>query len=198
MFRFLLSIALFAFLVTGCLNVSGDAESPVTSGSLDTTEAGRAALLIGPLNPQICEAVLASPPSTHTLELQALTETVQDGDPQIDSMCAAIYETSAVDGSFLTVALVQFDSGAPAIARYDLLRAALIALDHLVSEINNADDGLLDWFSAGIDADGIGRTTVLRLKSWVISISTGPTNAESPWNRDDLLLIGESIVRRGQ
>ncbi len=198
MFRFLAPLAFVALLVTACIDLSGEGSEPNTSGSLDTTEAGRAALLTGPLNPETCEEVLADPPSSYTLQLQALTASAQGGSPRLETMCAAIFQTSAADGSFLTMALIRFDSLDPAIARYNLLKAALIALDHPISEIDNANDDLLDWFAARIDSDGIGQTTVLRLNNWVLSISIGPTIAESTWNTDDLLLIGESIIRRAQ
>ncbi len=129
MFRFLAPLAFVALLVTACIDLSGEGSEPNTSGSLDTTEAGRAALLTGPLNPETCEEVLADPPSSYTLQLQALTASAQGGSPRLETMCAAIFQTSAADGSFLTMALIRFDSLDPAIARYNLLKAALIALE---------------------------------------------------------------------
>ena len=37
-------------------------------------------------------------------------------------------------------------SDAGAIARYELMKEALVAVGHPVSELNSADDRQLDWF----------------------------------------------------
>jgi hypothetical protein len=39
---------------------------------------------------ETCEGVLGSPPPTHTLELQALTDTAQENEQSLESMCAAV------------------------------------------------------------------------------------------------------------
>ena len=67
-----------------------------------------------------------------------------------------------------------------------------------LSEVNSADDNALDWVSALIDRDGIGRTTVLRQENWVMTVSVGPTTTDSPWTTTDIQAIGESIIDRAQ
>lgn len=201
-----ISLIHFVFLMTflvvavvGCtITGTGEAPSPVSSIPLTASDAGLAATSDGPLDPVSCEGVLASPPATHTLELQALTETGQGGSEQIDTMCAAVYQASTPGDPFIAVALIAFDSSAPAVVRYDMLRDVYSSGSYPVSEINNADDGLLDEFSALMDSDGIGRTTVIRHNSWILTISSGPTVAESPWTADDLRIIGRSIIARAQ
>ena len=73
-------------------------------------------------------------------------------------MCSAVFQTSNPGEPFLAVALLKFDSDTPAIAHYELLKDAFVALNHPISEVNSADDGLLDRFSALIDK---GRTRML-------------------------------------
>lgn len=199
MFRYLVLLGSLAFLFSACAtSESGAAPSPIVSIQPSASDAGMAAMSNETINPETCEGVLGAPPSTHTLELQSLTETVQDEVQQISTMCAAVYETSRPGDPFLTVALIKFDSDGPAVARYDLIKDAFVALDHPISEINSSDDGSLDRFSALIDMEGIGRTTVLRQNSWVLTVSIGPTTADSLWTTDDVQLIGESVLARAQ
>lgn len=201
-----ISLLHFVFILTfvivaavGCtLTKSGEAVEPVSSVPLSPSAAGISAMSDGLLDPVSCEGVLGTPPTSHTLELQALTETVQDSAQQINTMCAAGYKSSIPDGPFLVVTLIEFDSVAPAIVRYDMLKNVYSSQDYPISELNNADDSLLDWFSALMDNEGIGRTTVLRLNNWVLTISNGPIIAGSPWTTDDLRIVGESIIRRAQ
>ncbi len=198
MLRYLLLLPLLAIAVSACItSESGEPSEPDVSVPLSASEAGLAALSNEDLDPETCEGVLGSPPSTHRLELQALTETAQGG-PGIDSMCAAVYETSNPGEPFLTVALMKFNSDGAAIARYELLREVFVTQGQPISEVNSADGGLLDRFSALIDSEGIGRMTVLRQSTWVLTVSIGPTTATSLWTTDDVQLIGESIIGRAQ
>ncbi len=189
---------LVAATLSACISSSGEAPSPVSSVPLSTSEAGVAALSSGTLNPDTCQGVLGTPPDTHSLDLQALTTTARRDNQQIDAMCSAVFQTSNPGEPFLAVALLKFDSDTPAIAHYELLKDAFVALNHPISEVNSADDGLLDRFSALIDKDGIGRTTVMRQNSWVLTVSVGPTTTNSLWTTDDIQVIGESIIGRAQ
>ena len=113
-------------------------------------------------------------------------------------MCAAVYETSNPGDPFLSIALIRFDSDDAAEARYELLKDAFVAQGVAISEVDNAAEGLVDRVSALIDRDGIGRMTILRQKSWVLSASVGPTTDDSLWTTVDIQLIGESIIGRAQ
>lgn len=199
MFRFLILLPVLAFAISACItSSSGEAPKPNVSVPLATSAAGASALATGSVDPETCEGVLGSPPATHTLELRSLTQSAQQESQQIEAMCSAVYETSNPGDPFLTIALIKFDSDTPSIERYDLIKSAFTTFGNPISEVNNADDGALDHFSALIDSDGIGRTTVLRQKNWVMTSSNGPTTADSLWTTDDLLVIGESILERAQ
>jgi hypothetical protein len=67
-----------------------------------------------------------------------------------------------------------------------------------ISEVTSADERTADWFSALMDSDGIGRTTVIQLNSWVLTVSNGPTTEDALWTTDDLQFIGESIIARAR
>ncbi len=189
---------LVAMLGTACASGSGAAPDPVVSGAGSTTAAGDAALSTGPLDPLTCQGVLAIPSGTLSLDLQSLTETAQAGGQPIDTMCAAVYETSTPGDPFLTVALINFDGDLSATAHYDLLKAAFVAQGGALSEVDSEDDASMDRISALIDSDGIGRTTVLRKATWVMTISVGPTTSDSPWTATDLEVIGQSILNRAR
>ena len=198
-YRSLSLMLLLAFVISACAtSASGDPPEPVLSGRDSASAAGLAALSTETIDPATCEGVLGSPPSTHTLELQSLTGSGQGGSDRIDAMCAAVYETSNPADPFLTVALIMFDSDGPAVAHYDLLRGAFITQGFAISEVNSAGEGLLDRVSALIDNDGIGRTSVLHQKNWVLTISVGPTMVDSLWTNADIDVIGESIIGRAQ
>ena len=188
-----------AVVVSACAtSESGEAPGPVLSGPGSTSAAGLAALSVEPLDSATCQGVLASPPSSHTLELQSLTDSGQAGNQEIDAMCAAVYETATPGDPFLTVALIQFDSDGPAITHYDLLRGAFVAQGIAISELNSADENLLDSVSGLIDRDGIGRTTVMRQNDWLLTVSVGPTTNDSLWTAGDIQMIGESILSRAR
>ena len=113
-------------------------------------------------------------------------------------MCSAIFDTSTPGDPFLAVALIKFNTDAPAIARYDLLKNVFVTQSVPISEVNSADEATLDRFSGLLDRDGIGRTNVFRQNNWVLTVSNGPTTADSLWTLDDLQIIGESIIGRAQ
>ena len=188
----------FFVLISACATSSGEAPDPVVSGPGPMSAAGAAALSSDPIDPETCQGVLGQPPGTHTLELQSLTDSGQAGSDRIDSMCAAIYKTPTPGDPFLTVALIEFDADGPAAAHYDLLKDVFVAEGVPLSEVNSADDNALDWVSALIDRDGIGRTTVLRQENWVMTVSVGQTTTDSPWTTTDIQAIGESIIDRAQ
>jgi len=96
------------------------------------------------------------------------------------------------------MALINFDDDRAAAARYDLLKAAFVAEGGLLSEVDSAEGASVDRFSMLIDRDGIGRTTVLRETTWVMTISVGPTTTDSPWTATDLEVIGQSILNRAR
>ena len=197
--RRIFTLSLLALVISACVtSTSGEAPDPVFSGPGSTSAAGAAALSSEAIDPATCEGVLGRPPGTHTLELQSLTETGQGGNQQIDAMCAAVFDTTTPGDPFLTVALIRFDSDEPAIAHYDLLKRVFLDQGYPISEVNSTDERLSDRVSALIDNDGIGRTTVLRQNKWVLTISVGPTIAESLWTTADVEVIGESIIDRAQ
>jgi hypothetical protein len=132
------------------------------------------------------------------LELQSLTDSGQGGSENIDSMCAAVYETANPGDPFLTVALIGFSADDAAAAHYDLLKGVFVTQGVAISEVDSAEEDLLDRVSALIDSDGIGRTTVLRQKNWLLTASVGPTTDDSLWTAADIQLIGESIIARAQ
>jgi len=200
LYRRLVLVPLLVLVISSCAitGTSGEAPDPVSSGLGPTSAAGAAALSTGSIDPATCEGVLGPPPQTHTLELQSLTDSGQGGSPRIDSMCAAVYQTSNPGDPFLTVALMRFDGDGPAVAHYDLLKAVFAAEGIALSEVDSTDEGVLDWVSALIDSDGIGRTTVMRQTRWVMTISVGPTTDDSLWTATDVQVIGESIIARAQ
>jgi hypothetical protein len=189
-------LGLLLFGASGCVTTSGEAPDPTQSGGGFTTAAGDAALSSEPIDPLTCQGVLASPTGTHSLKLQSLTESVQADSQGVDTMCAAMYQTSTPGGPFLTVALINFDADRSAAAHYDLLKGAFAAQGIAISEVNSASEGSLDRFSALIDKQGIGRTTGFRKTTWVATVSVGPTTDASPWTARDIEVIGQSILTR--
>ena len=195
--RFSLLLALL-FAISGCSTSSSEPSDPVPSGPASTSAAGAAALSSEPIDPLTCEGVLGRPPDSHTLGLQSLTESGQAGSEGVDAMCSAVYETSTPGDPFLAIALIKFDADGQAAAHCGLLKGVFVAQGIPLSEVNSADEGPLDWVSGLIDREGIGRTTVLRQRNWVATVSVGPTIAASLWTATDILAIGESIIDRAQ
>jgi hypothetical protein len=183
-------------VTSACITSTGDAPDPVISGVGAPTASGDAALSSEPINPLTCEGVLAAPVDTHSLELQALTESGQAGGQEVDAMCSAVYEPSTSGDPFLAVALIDFTADRSAATHYDLLKAAFAADDSVLSEVDSADGDSMDQFSAFVDRDGIGQTTVLRKTDCVVTISVGPTIDASPWTATDIAAVGESILNR--
>ena len=197
--RSLFLMLLLALVISACAtSESGEAPEPDVSGQGSASAAGLSALSTESINPATCEGVLGSPPGTHTLELQSLTDSGQAGSEDIDSMCAAVYETSNPGDAFLTIALIRFNADDAAEAHYDLLKGVFVTQGVAVSEVDSADEGLVVGVSALIDGDGIGRITVLRQRNWVLTVSVGPTTDDSLWTTTDIQLIGESIIGRAQ
>lgn len=198
LFRRLSMLFALFLAISACGGGPGGASDPGSSGPDPTSAAGAAALSSGPIDPETCQGVLGPPPVTHSVELQALTDSGQGGSESIDAMCAAIYRTPNPGDPFLTVALIKFDADGPAAAHFDLLKEVFAADGVPLSQGDAPAEGRLDWVSALMDRDGIGRTTVLHQRNWVMTISVGPTTTDSPWTTADIQAIGESIIGRAQ
>jgi hypothetical protein len=194
-----LAVPILMVVVSACItSESGEAPDGASSFQPSASSAGLAALSDGPLDPATCEGVLGTPPSSHTLEVQSLTDTAQDGNQQIDTMCSALFDTSVAGEPFLAVALIEFDSDDSAIEHYELLKTVFLSENHPISEVNGADENQLDRLSVLIDDAGIGRTTVMRQNDWLVTVSIGPRVEDSLWTTDDVQVIAESIISRAQ
>jgi hypothetical protein len=152
------------------------------------------------VGPNSCAGVLTDKEAEGEGELSlfrdSLTDSVRSSQPQIVSMCSAMYDTSLPGREFMAVVLMQFKSGDSAVDHYELMKSAYMETDDAISELNNSDEGLTDILSILIDQDGIGRTTVMRQREWLVTVSVGPTMAKSPWNVGDIELIGKSVLDR--
>jgi len=186
----------FAAMACTVASESGEASEPVSSAMNPTSEAGAAAVSTAAIDPDTCDGVLAPVSGELSSTTQSLTSSAKANQPQLESMCSAMYDTGVPGREFLAAALMKFDSDASAVAHYELMKSAFAGTDIPISELNNASENLMDQFSALSDRDGIGRTTVMRLKEWVLSISGGPTVAESPWGVGDLEMIGKDVMDR--
>lgn len=189
----------FVFLVSACAvaSESGEAPEPVLSGVPETTAAGTAALS-GAVIPDTCSGVLGEATGTHSRQTESFTSTIQNSGQQIEAMCSASYETQIPGDPFLTITLIKFDSDEPAVERYEMIKEGFLVNDMAISEVNSADEALLDRFSVLIDSDGMGRIATFREKNWSVTVSVGPTMDVSPWNAADINMIGESIADRVQ
>ena len=188
-----------AFAAMACtVSSEGGAPEPVLDPVAATTEAGADAVSVVEIDPLTCAGVLEPAAGDLSLETQSLTDTVKDSQPQVTSMCSAIYETAEVGREFLTIALLQFDSDDSAVAHYELMKSTFIAGGVPISEINSADEGLIDQVSGLMNRDGIWRTDVMRQREWLLSITVGPTMAESPWIVGDIEAIGRGVLERVQ
>jgi hypothetical protein len=200
MFRSIVLMLFVAISVSACAiaSESGGASEPVVSVVNATTEAGSLAISTSAVDPLTCDGVLA--PITGDLELstQAITDSAKSAQPQIVSMCSAMYDSGIAGREFLALALIEFDSADSAVAHYELMKGAFVEAGVPISELNNASDDLIDRVSGLMDSDGVGRTTVMRQKAWVISVSVGPTTAESPWIVGDMEMIGKGVLGRVQ
>gem|GEM_PF-1013055 len=192
-------VALTVFIVGACSS-SGEASEPIQNPPNPTSEAGSSAISAAQIDPNSCAGVLTDKEAEGEGELSlfrdSLTDSVRSSQPQIVSMCSAMYDTSLPGREFMAVVLMQFKSGDSAVDHYELMKSAYMETDDAISELNNSDEGLTDILSILIDQDGIGRTTVMRQREWLVTVSVGPTMAKSPWNVGDIELIGKSVLDR--
>jgi hypothetical protein len=197
MFRFagLMMLVVLTSVIVAC-GSSGEASAPIQIPVNPTTVSGSSAILTEVIDPSSCAGVLAEIEGDLSLFRDSLTDSVQTSQPQIESMCSAMYDTTFPGREFLAVVLIQFDTDDSAVDHYELIKNAYIESEDAISEINNSDERLIDQLSILIDSDGIGRTTVMRQMEWIVTVSVGPTMAESPWNVGDIELIGTSVLER--
>jgi hypothetical protein len=186
-------IALGAYSVA---SDSGGASEPIMSPVAATTEAGSSAVSSIDIDPRTCDGVLSPATGDLSLDTQALTDSAKESQPQVASMCSAIYQSDGSNGEFLTLALMQFDSDESAIEHYELMKSVFVESDVPISEVNSADEGLIDQVSGHMDSDGIGRIDVFRQREWVVSVSVGPKIEDSPWVGGDIGMIGRSVLGR--
>jgi len=147
-------VRLFVAFAVGACSVSsesGGASEPVLDPVAATTEAGSKAVSAMEIDPLTCAGVLELPTGDLLLETQSLTDGVQESQPQVVSMCSAIYETGEVGRDFLAIALMQFDSDDLTVAHYELMKSAFVASGVAISEINSADEGSIDQVSGLMD-----------------------------------------------
>ncbi|MBT4124952.1 MAG: hypothetical protein HOJ22_09160 [Chloroflexi bacterium] len=201
MFRLVGLVALVALTaVFVACSSSGEASEPVVSAINPTSEAGSAAISSAEIDPASCAGVLtdmeAEDEGDISLFRDSLTDSVKSSQPQIVSMCSAMYDTSMPGREFLAVVLMQFKSDDSAVDHYELMKSAYTETGDALSEINNADEGLTDILSVLIDQDGIGRTIVMRQREWMVTVSAGPSMAASPWKVGDIEAIGRSVLDR--
>ena len=198
LFGLVLLVAFTALVGAACTvsSESGGAQEPIMDPVAATTDAGSKAGPAVEIDALTCAGVLEPETGDLSLETQSLTDGVRESQPQVVSMCSASYETGEVGGEFLTVALIQFDSDESSIAHYELIKSAFAASGVALSEINSADEGSIDQVSGLMDRDGVGRTNVLHQHEWLLSISVGPTMAESSWVVGDMEAIGRGVLGR--
>ncbi len=197
--RNLFGLMLFvAFAVAACTvsSDSGGVSEPISNVVAATTEAGSSTVSAAEIDPNTCAGVLAPATGDLGLDTQSLTEGVKTSQPQIVSMCSAMYYVEQPSGEFLTIALMQFDSDDSAVAHYELMKSEFVESGVPISEINSADEGLIDEVSGLMDRDGIGRTNVFRQREWLVSVSVGPTMVEAPWVVGDIEMIGRGVLGR--
>jgi hypothetical protein len=201
MFRFVGLVALVALSAAfAACGSSGEASEPIQVPANPTSESGSAAISLAAIEADSCAGVLPDLETEEegglTLFRDSLTDSVRSSQPQIVSMCSAMYDTSMPGREFLAVVLMQFKSDDSSVDHYELMKSAYTETGDGISELNNADEGLTDVLSVLIDSDGIGRTTVMRQREWMVTISAGPTMADSPWNVGDIEAIGRGVLDR--
>jgi FlaG/FlaF family flagellin (archaellin) len=185
--------AVFAACVTSS---SGEASEPVVSAAKPTSEAGSAAISLESVDADTCVGVLTRVEGDLKLFTDSLTSSVNKSEPQIVSMCSAMYDTGEPGREFLAVVLIHLESGDAAVDHYKLMKGAYAETGAVMSEINNADEGLIDELSALSDSNGIGRTSIFRQSEWLVTVTVGPTMAESLWNTGDMESIGRGVLDR--
>ena len=203
MFRLvsLMALVVLAAIFSACVSSSsGEAPEPVVSAINPTSEAGSAAISSAAIDAVTCAGVLTPMEDEDEGDLKlfrdSLTDSVKSSQPQIVSMCSAMYDTNLSAREFLAVVLIQFKSDDSAVDHYELMKSAYTETGDALSEINNADEGLTDILSVLIDQDGIGRTIVMRQREWMVTVSAGPSMAASPWKVGDIEAIGRSVLDR--
>jgi len=198
MFRSIGLMLFVAIAVSACggTSESGEASEPVVSAVNPTTEAGSSAISTSSIDTLTCDGVLSPITGDLGLNTQAITHSAQASQPEIVSMCSTMYDTGIAGREFLAVALIEFDSDDSAIAHYELMKAAFVESGAAISELNNAAENLIDQVSGLIERDGVGRSIVMRQRTWVVSVTVGPTTAESPWVVGDMEMIGRGVLGR--
>ncbi|MDA1280004.1 MAG: hypothetical protein O3B95_08175 [Chloroflexi bacterium] len=190
-FRLVISMLFLAFVATACAitSTSGEATEPVVSGVNPTSEAGIPAFSGAVIDPETCEGVLGEPPVQYRLDTTSLTDVADQSVRQVESMCSALFDSGVPGGVFLAVTLMKFKSDQQAVEQYEQIKYGFIVEDVAISEVNNADEGLIDQVSALIDRDGIDRIVAMRQGSWLTTVSTGPAAEFTPLgggrSRDD-------------
>jgi predicted small secreted protein len=202
MFRFvgLVALVVLTAAVFAACGSSDGAPEPVVSAVNPTSEAGSLAISSVAIEAESCKGVLPDREAENegdiSLFRDSLTDSVTSSQPQIVSMCSAMYDTNLPGREFLAVVLIQFKSDDSAVDHYELMKGAYFGTGDGISEINNADESLTDVLSVLIDEDGIGRTMVMRQREWLVTVTAGPTMADSPWNVGDIEMIGNSVLER--
>jgi hypothetical protein len=111
-------------------------------------------------------------------------------------VCSALYDTGESGREFLAVVLIHLESEDAADDHYELMKGAYSETGAAISELNNADEDFVDMLSALMDSDGVGRTTVMRQGEWLVTVTAGPSMAESLWNAGDMEMIGRGVLKR--
>jgi hypothetical protein len=199
MLRRLILLPIIALIAVACAtSESGEASEPVVSGVPNTTAAGAAALTTGVVDAHTCDAVLGSAPDGSTLKTRSLTEGLKDSGQPIKFKCGADYEGSAPGDPFLAITMIEFNDDASGIEWYEMIKDGFVINSMPISEVNSADENLVDRLSALIDEGGTGRIIVMRQNNRLLTITIGPSMEAVPWNAADLQMIGDSIMERWQ
>lgn len=194
-FMVLMAIAVLAMAACGSIN-SGEDLEPVLSEVNPTSKAGAAAVSAAEVDADSCIGVLTPIEGDLKLFTDSLTSTVSASEPQIKSMCSAMYDTSLPGSEFLAVVLIHLESDDAAVEHYELMKSAYTETGAEISEIKNSDEDLTEQISALIDSGGVGRTTVMRKRSWLVTVTVGPSMAESLWNAGDMESIARGVLDR--
>jgi len=197
MFRF---VGLMVLVVLGAVFVacgsSGVASDPIQVPANPTSASGSSAISLAVVDADSCVGVLAPIEGELKLFTDSLTSTVSSSQPQIVSMCSAMYDTGLSGREFLAVVLMQFKSDDSSVDHYELMKGAYSEAGGALSELNNADEGLTDVLSVLIDGDGVGRATIMRQRDWLVTLTAGPTMVDSLWNVGDIEAIGRGVLER--
>jgi hypothetical protein len=200
MFRvagFVVFMAIAVVAMAACVSSSsGGGSEPVQFPSNATSEAGSSAVSAALVDADNCSGVLTPVKGDLKLFTDSLTSTVNKSEPQIESMCSALYDTGESGREFLAVVLIHLESDDAADDHYELMKGAYAETGAAISELNNADEDLVDMLSALMDSNGVGRTTVMRQGEWLVTVTAGPSMAESLWNAGDMEMIGRGVLKR--